>query len=110
MAEKGLSLLERLQQDYKFTIVRDEKADFVSRFVFEDGRQYRFQEPPFLELHEALYGGQAAQTAALRIGIENTYPENEKSPPLTEDYMRKHKVEAFGLWTKLYAEVLFQDT
>lgn len=104
------SLLDRLQEDYKFVVVKDDKADFVTRFIFEDGRAYKFQEPSFMELHEALYDGKNAQTAALEIGISNTFVENDKTPALNEEYLRRHKVEAFGLWTKLYAEVLFQDS
>jgi hypothetical protein len=104
-----MTLLEQLQKEYKFAVIRDEKTRYVWRFVFEDGRQYRFQEPPFFELHEAMNSETNARTAALKIGIAHTYPENDKSPPLTEEYLSQHKVEAFQLWTRLYGEVLFQD-
>lgn len=106
--QKPLSALEQLQTNHKFTIIRDDKHDFISRFLFEDGRQYKFQEPPFFELHEAIYSGAPFSTALLQVGIANTFPENENTPPLTEEYLSKNKVEAIQLWTKLYGEVLFQ--
>jgi hypothetical protein len=102
-------ILEGLQKRFKFIIEPDPKAPFVQRFIFEDGRQYKFQEPPFLEVHAAIYAGENAHTAALKLGIENTFPENDKTPPLTEEFLAQKKVEAFGLWTKLFGEVIFRD-
>lgn len=102
-------IIESLQKRFKFRVEKDPKVDFVLRFVFEDGRAYKFQEPPFLELHEAIYSGENAHTAALKLGMANTYVENEKTPKIDEEYLSKNKVEAFQLWTKLYGEVLFSD-
>ncbi len=100
-------VLDELQKRFKFIIEQDQKVGFVHRFIFEDGRQYKFQEPPFMELHEAIYSGGNVISAALSVGIKNTYPENEKTPELNDEYLRTHKVEAFQLWSKLYGEVLF---
>ena len=104
--------IEATQKEYKFTIVKDEKAG-IDRILFDDGRQYKFQHPSFMDFHSMVFeSDKNAQQAAFEYGLKNCiFSENGKSPKIDENYLNRPEKfnEAIGLWSPLIRGLLFRD-
>lgn len=105
--------LEQLQEDWKFIYESEELPGgfVVHKLHFEDGRAYRFQEPDFFTIHEAIREYGDLYVAGMRLGVKNLFPMNEQSPKINDEYLRKKKNrgEGIGLWSRFFTEVLFRE-
>jgi len=98
--------LAQLQADYKF-IIQDDQADKnIKHLIFEDGRHYKFQTPGFFTTYTEVLDSQAPALGLLKLGVKCTFPENDKTPKITEQYLNENREEAWGLWSKLFRGLL----
>ena len=106
MSEKKQNLLEKLGEANKFVIVKDDKNKDIDHIIFEDGRQYKLQHPTFMRLHEVMFSADNTDHVLLTFGLTVLYPENEKSPKITEEYLNLHRDDGLYLWSPLIRGLL----
>lgn len=100
-------LIAAIEKEYKLKVAKKPNADFALDIIFDDGRHYVFQEPPFFETYEALTKNNHTQRNLFELAVKHLYPANDKSPKIDEEYLRKNKQEAIFLWGRLLPECFF---
>jgi hypothetical protein len=103
---KPVTLLDELQANFKFIIVKDEHNPDIDHYVFNDGRQYKLQKPGFFERYTAVMDSKTPELSLLQLGLKCLFPENEKSPKINEEYLNKNSNEGWLLWRPLFRESL----
>jgi len=103
--------LKKLCDKFDFIIETENVLGIVlDKFKFIDGREYHLQHPSFMELHRFMMGAETIDHVIFEYGLKKLIPKNDKSPVINEEYLAKHRVEGFNLWSKLIRECLLRDS
>lgn len=101
-----IDILETLQKDHGFKIEKSKDNPEVSFFKFNDGREYRFVEPSFMLLHDALTEDGNVEVNLFELGLKQLSPNKEGTPKIDHKYLDSHKTEGILLWSRLLRRLL----
>ncbi len=103
-------IVKKLAEDYGFIVVPNKDNKNIDHIIFDNGRQYKFQHPSFMEFHETIFESEKSleQTAFL-YGLSLLFSENDKSPKINETYLNANYDEALYLWSPLLRGLLLRS-
>ncbi len=86
-------------------IVEDLGASKFLKFAikFDDGREYVYQVPSFLEAFDART---RSLTELIKLTLKNTHPMNKKTPALDENYLNSNRTEGHDFWLPILLDCL----
>lgn len=102
--------IKQLAKEFKFIIEPDKNNKDIDFIIFDDGREYKFQHPSFMEFHETMFSSEKSleQTAFLH-GLKVLFPTNGKSPKIDEKYLNANFDESLYLWSPLLRRLLLRS-
>ena len=102
-------LLQDFCDENEISLERDKDNADIDLIHFKDGREYKFQQPPFMDIHRAWVSEDPDQ-AIFELGIKNLFPitGSKDSVYIDEKYLDKNRREGFHLWSPLLRGLLTQ--
>ena len=105
---KTEGVLKSLSETYEFKIEDDPNNKQIKFIIFDDGRKYKFQFPLFDAFHDAFTTEGHVDTALFKLGLTCLFPENDKSPKITDAWLNSNMLEGINLWSPLLRGLLFR--
>ncbi len=100
---------ELLEREYKFKVSKAPSSSpgssQVEFITFEDGRKYKFQHPPFMQVHEVLTSAKNEHSVFV-FALGCLDPSGPDSPEINEAYLNDNRADGFYLWSPLVRGLL----
>lgn len=102
--------VKKLAENYGFIVEPDKDDKNIDHIIFDDGRQYKFQHPSFMEFHEIMFSSEKSiELAAFEYALTIIFPENNKSPKIDKKFLNANYDEALYLWSPLLRRLLLRS-